>query len=275
MLSAITQQQYLNVADWCVSQTKALPCPVIGINGAQGSGKSTLAAFLVDALADKGLRCATLSIDDCYLSRADRARLAEEVHPLLQTRGVPGTHDVRAGIQLLQRLSQLKAGEPLRMPVFSKAADDLRPESDWRRVRGPFDLVLFEGWCVGIPPQNAADLLEPINALEQEEDADGRWRRYVNNRLATDYAEWFDRIHALVYLQLPGFDQVIEWRGQQERQLAAQVDGQGDGLMSAPALERFIRHYERLTRQALKILPSQADVCISLDTEHSVTSVRF
>ena len=41
-----------------------------------------------------GVDCHVLSIDDFYLSKAKRKRLAASVHPLLAIRGVPGTHDV-------------------------------------------------------------------------------------------------------------------------------------------------------------------------------------
>ena len=48
-----------------------------------------------------GLRAAILSLDDIYLSGADRLQRANTIHPLLATRGVPGTHDVGLGLQLL------------------------------------------------------------------------------------------------------------------------------------------------------------------------------
>ncbi len=36
-----------------------------------------------------------LSIDDYYLSKIERLRISQKVHPLLITRGVPGTHDIK------------------------------------------------------------------------------------------------------------------------------------------------------------------------------------
>src|SRR5690606_26489272 len=68
---------------------------LVGVSGCQGSGKTTLASLLVLLLREMlGLRCINLSIDDFYLTRAERQQLAATVHPLLATRGVPGTHDV-------------------------------------------------------------------------------------------------------------------------------------------------------------------------------------
>jgi D-glycerate 3-kinase len=71
---------------------------VLGLCGAQGSGKSTLAAALARMLARDGTRTAILSLDDIYLTRAERLQLAREVHPLFATRGAPGTHDVALGL---------------------------------------------------------------------------------------------------------------------------------------------------------------------------------
>ena len=74
------------VAGW--SQNQPI---VLGINGGQGTGKSTMAAFLKELLEDEyGKRVAVLSIDDFYLTRSERGRLAAEVHPLLATRGSAG-----------------------------------------------------------------------------------------------------------------------------------------------------------------------------------------
>ena len=62
---------------------------VIGVNGAQGAGKSTFCQLLKLVLEEKfGKKVASWSIDDLYLSRKERKRLSEEVHPLLMTRGV-------------------------------------------------------------------------------------------------------------------------------------------------------------------------------------------
>src|SRR5688500_15694753 len=64
------------------------------IAGLQGSGKSTLAAQVAALACERGLRVAVLSVDDFYLGRRERLALARRVHPLLATRGPPGTHDV-------------------------------------------------------------------------------------------------------------------------------------------------------------------------------------
>ena len=231
---------------------------VLGLCGAQGSGKSTLAAAVVEAARAGGLAAATLSLDDLYLTRAERAVLAREVHPLLATRGVPGTHDVALGLDLLARID---AGEPVRLPRFDKATDDRLPEAEWDAAPAPLDLLVFEGWCVGAVAQAGVALVDPVNALEAEEDADARWRRWVNAQLAGAYRRLFARIDRLVLLAAPGFEVVFDWRLEQERC--------GAGAMDAAQVARFIQHYERLTRYILSEMPGRADLVIGLDRDRT------
>jgi D-glycerate 3-kinase len=250
---------------------------VIGICGAQGSGKSTLSNLLRGVLAEQhGLRTAILSLDDLYLTRSERQQLARHVHPLLATRGVPGTHDVVLGAQLLRKLRALCSGESLRLPYFVKAADERAAPEDWPVVEGPIDVILFEGWCVGVPPQTADELPAPVNELEANEDADGRWRRWVNERLIFDYPAMFALIDELIFLQVPDWDSVFRWRQQQEADNAAAARSGADAnrLMDAAALRRFLQHYERLTRHALRVMPARADVLVALGANHGIVEIR-
>ena len=271
MLDTATQARYRDLATWMARRAGAQRCPVIGINGAQGSGKSTVAAFIAAELADRyRLKAAVLALDDLYLPRAARQELAATVHPLLATRGVPGSHEVPLGICSLRAMRDLAAGESLALPRFSKADDERLPRSQWQRIDGPVDLILFEGWCVGLPPQSADELIEPINSLEAQEDSAGVWRGSVNAALAGTYANWFALLDALVFLQVPDFGSVRRWRGQQELETARLAGVSAAGLQSPVQLERFIQHYERLTRHALRVLPARADVLLTLGEDHAV-----
>ncbi len=177
---------------------------VIGICGAQGSGKSTLAKLLKLLIEGDGTwRAEYLSLDDLYLSHAERLRLATDVHPLLATRGVPGTHDVALGIRTIDALTSGDAGTSVALPSFDKSTDDRVAPSLWSQVSAPVDIILFEGWCVGALPQSDESLADPINALERDEDGDGHWRGYVNEQLAGPYRTLFDRLDHLVYLKAP------------------------------------------------------------------------
>ena len=234
---------------------------LIGINGAQGSGKTTLCRFLRVLLVEHNLRSVTVSLDDLYLTRAERRALAADVHPLFATRGVPGTHDIALGEAILD---DLLAGRTAALPRFDKAADD---RAEMRRlVEPPIDVVLLEGWCVGAVPQPAEALREPVNRLEADEDHDGVWRGEVNRRLATDYAALFARIDLLVALEVESFEAVYRNRKLQEDKLAAANPG-GVAIMDDTALDRFLMHYERLTRWMLEEVPARADVLVKIGSD--------
>ena len=239
--------------------------PVFAIAGAQGSGKSTLAEQLVRAGTQRGFDVVALSLDDFYLPRRERRRLAREVHPLLATRGPPGTHDLALACVTLDALRRGDA----RLPRFDKLTDTRRPPSRWRHVRARPELIVFEGWLLGLAPQSVAQLENPINALEREQDADGAWRRWCNTQLA-DYVPLWRRFDRLLYLQAPSFAVVPDWRAQQERALAADRSLPG---MSRAGIERFVQHYERLTRHGMKTLPGIADRVVRLDDAHRVAPV--
>lgn len=242
---------------------------IVGICGSQGSGKSTLCKALTMRFTRSGLKVANLSIDDLYLPVADRVKLAKHVHPLLRTRGVPGTHDTKLGVHTLHALAH--SGQ-VRLPRFDKARDDRRPKAEWDSLEAPAQLVLFEGWCVGARPQTLEALDQPVNALEANEDVDGRWRRYVNDALGGEYQRLFAKLDFLALLAAPSFEVVLKWRTQQEHELRAQATGEGSGVMTDAALARFIQHYERLTRHILIEMPGRADLVIRLSPDRSVVS---
>lgn len=241
---------------------------VLGVVGTQGSGKSTLAALLEALLSQiGGLRVATLSLDDFYLTREQRQALAEQVHPLLATRGVPGTHDIPLALGTIENL--LNHAGTTAVVRFDKARDDRKPEVQWDRIGSPVDLVILEGWCLKVKPQSEAELVAPVNALEQREDSDGRWRRYVNDALRKDYPPLFQLIDKLILLQAPSFDCVYHWRRRQEQKLSTAA---GDRIMSDSHLERFVQHYERITQHSLSTLPKEADIVFKLNAEQNITA---
>ena len=248
--------------------THAAPRPwLIGLSGLQGSGKSTLAGQLVELAARRGIGALALSIDDFYFGRAARQRLARDVHPLLATRGVPGTHDVDLLLGTLDALRTATPRRPARVPRFDKGLDTRVAPSRWRSVARKPDFVILEGWCIGVPPQDEAALLKPVNELERDEDRDARWRNWVNAQLARHYVPLWQRLDRLVMLQAPSCAIVARWRDEQERALRRR---NAPRALSPAALRRFLMHYERLSRQALKTLPARADLRIVLDEDRRV-----
>lgn len=246
---------------------------LVGVNGSQGSGKSTLCDYLVECLSARHeLNAIALSLDDFYLTKAERKRLADDIHPLLVTRGVPGTHDMPLLSDTLDALQSSVMS--VAVPRFDKSVDDRYERSGWSEIDTPVDVVLLEGWCMGARGDDAETLAQPLNSLESEEDADGVWRSYTDAALREAYAPVFARMDLWVMLCAPGFEQVLRWRTEQEEKLRAAVGGRGDGLMDDATLARFVAHYERHTRQCLRQLPEDADVLLRLDSERRIIESR-
>ena len=273
--AAMAEEYFLPLAEWLGERRKGDDCLLVGINGAQGTGKTTLADLLSVVLeARQGWNVVTLSLDDFYLTRTARDRLATQRHPLFLTRGVPGTHETDLLEESLRVLRQLGDGETFATPRFDKSIDD-RMDPPWPETTGPVDMIILEGWCVGTPPQSAAELADPINGLEREKDPDGTWREYVNECLATDYAEIFGLLDELVVVRAPSFDAIYRWRLEQENKLAQKVGADAPGLMDAEQVLEFIAYYERLTRHNLATLGDLADVEFILDEAHGISECRY
>ncbi len=287
-------EYFLPLADHIAqSHLKQQQTQVVGINGAQGTGKSTLSELLRRLLHARQIKCVVLSIDDLYLTRTQRADLARDIHPLLQTRGVPGTHDLALGLLLLDTLKAADTHSRIHIPRFDKAQDDRRPLADWQLHAGRVDVIILEGWCVGARPASLSGA--PINTLEQRHDADGRWRAFVEQQLQA-YQRLFRHIDLLVMLKAPSMDSITEWRWLQEEKLQQEKLQQEklreeklqeeklreDRLAAAPAtimdkaeVRRFIMHYERLTRMMWETLPQHADVLFELDDAHNIAAASY
>lgn len=260
---------------------------VVGIHGAQGTGKSTLTLFLREILLrHRNRSAANFSLDDIYLTRCERQDLAERVHPLFITRGVPGTHDVALGQQVLNRLRGAAPEDATPIPAFDKSRDDRVPRDQWPVFGGRAEVILLEGWCLDARPEKDSALAEPMNRLEENEDPDGVWRRYVNDQLKGEYRQFFDEIDYLVMLKAPSMECVLEWRRLQEQKLAKKIrnapkrgelhaNAQDLRIMTDDEVGRFVMHYERVTRACLAEMPVRADVLINVAEDHSLGLPQF
>ncbi|QRP64658.1 kinase [Rhodanobacter sp. FDAARGOS 1247] len=242
---------------------------ILGLSGLQGSGKSTLARVMKMQAEARGWATEVLSLDDFYYARSERETLAREVHPLLRTRGVPGTHEIELLMSVLAALPHASERWPVLHPRFDKGRDTRFPPSRWPRITRPPKLVIVEGWALGIRPQLQSALAKPVNELERREDPDGSWRHWVNKQLR-GYQPLWRKFDALIVLQAPGWEIVRRWRGEQEQDLLAR---HAPLAMDAAAMERFLAHFERLSRHALATLPVLSDTCVEYDDDRHVTGL--
>ena len=247
----------LLVDEWCRGGVAT-----VGIGGGQGAGKSTLGRLITEAGTVFGARIEVLSIDDFYLTKEERDRLAQTVHPLLATRGPPGTHALD---RLRDAMAALRQPGVVDVPRFDKGTDT---RSGFARIHGGVDVVVLEGWCVGASAAESP-IDEPINALEREYDRDMRWRSHIETALDGPYAALNEDLEMLIFLKVPGLGAVRRWRLQQESARPAAR------RLSAAEVNRFVEHYERITRRMLATLPSSADIVVDLDDDHRVSGLRF
>ena len=243
---------------------------LLGLSGLQGSGKSTLARDMKAQAEVRGWPTEVLSLDDFYYSRSEREALAHQIHPLLRTRGVPGTHEVELLMSVLAALPQASEKLPVSYPRFDKGRDTRMAPSRWPRITRPPQLIILEGWAIGLRPQTQAALEEPVNSMEREEDPDGGWRHWVNKQLR-GYQPLWRKLDALIVLQAPGWEIVRQWRSEQEEELLAR---HAPLAMDADTMVRFLAHFERLSRHALATLPEQADTTVEYDSNRHVIALN-
>jgi len=237
--------------------------PVVGIAGPQGSGKTTL----VRAYADANPGVAQFSLDDVYLTKTERRTLAG-VHPLFETRGPPGTHDIALFHATIDALQAAAPDSRTPIPIFDKVLDDRISPDRWPVFEGKPNLILIDGWCLGATPQTAGELAAPSSVPETEADSAQR-RRMINNSLKGAYQAAFARLDATLYLRPPTFGIIHEWRCQQEEGLLGHPLTQED----RDRIAHFISHYERITRHMMAG-GRRADIEVQLDAGRNVTEIR-
>ena len=159
----------------------------VGLAGGQGTGKTTISSLIKIILTKYfKLNVFRISIDDFYKTRKERINLSKRVHPMLLTRGVPGTHDINMMLNFFKK-SKIKKFKRLKLPTFNKAIDDRFNKKKWYDLKNKPDVIIFEGWCVGAKSENSITLKRTINSMEKLKDQQQIWRKYVNQQLKTKY----------------------------------------------------------------------------------------
>jgi D-glycerate 3-kinase len=237
---------------------------LIGVSGAQGSGKSFQCRLL--AMANQP-RFAHFSLDDVYTTLDERREAALDVHPLCQTRGPPGTHELELASQTFTALTNATPATATALPKFDKARDDRAPVESWPIFKGAPEAILFDGWCLGaLPIDGAWD--PPLNWVEAQ-DREGAWRLLTRAALRDEYQPFFAAFDAMIYLQAPTWEIVRSWRGQQEEQTL----GRSLTAQENANLDRFVQFYERITRSMLSGHHS-AKWIVHMDEARKVTRIE-
>ena len=264
------------VSFWISKKTNRKRTIIIGLAGGQGSGKTTISSILTLILKKYfKLNVFKVSIDDFYKTRKDRRILSNTKHPLLMTRGVPGTHDIDLMLRFFTKVKS-KNFKKIEIPKFNKAIDDRYKKNFWYKLKSKPDVVIFEGWCVGAKAQTINQLKKPVNSLERVYDQRIKWRSYVNNQLKTKYNILFKQLDGLLYLKAKNFNLLKKWRLKQERKLWAKTKNKRNlKIMSSGDLLNFMQTYQRITQQMFKDATKSSSVIMNLNSKHQIQHIKF
>ena len=264
------------VSFWISNRVSKKKTLLIGLAGGQGSGKTTISSILTLILKKYfQLNVFKVSIDDFYKTLKDRKLLSQNKHPLLITRGVPGTHDIDLILKFFKKV-KLKNFESLEVPKFNKAIDDRCKKSLWYKLKSKPDVIIFEGWCVGAKAQTTKQLKKPINSIEKVYDRNIKWRSYVNNQLKMKYKTLFKQLDGLIYLKAKNFNILKNWRLKQERKLWVQTKNKKNlKIMSSGDIIDFMQTYQRITQQMFKDAIKSSSIIMNLNSNHQIQNIRF
>jgi len=264
------------VSFWIAKKVDKKQPLIIGLAGGQGSGKTTISSILTLILQKYfKLNVFKVSIDDFYKTRKDRRLLSKNKHPLLMTRGVPGTHDIDLMLSFFKKIKS-KNFKSLKVPTFNKAIDDRYPKNLWHKIESKPDVIIFEGWCVGARAQTVSQLKKSINSLEKAQDPSTKWRTHVNNQLKTKYKLLFNQLDGLLYLKAKNFNLLREWRLKQERKLWIQAkDKKNLKIMSSVDVLNFMQTYQRITQQMFKDALKSSSIIMNLNINHQIEKIKF
>ncbi|OAE32435.1 hypothetical protein AXG93_3218s1070 [Marchantia polymorpha subsp. ruderalis] len=201
-------QYYLPVYFWVRDQltdhrsrfASGAPIPpfVVGISAPQGCGKTTIVESLDYLFNATGSPAAAMSMDDVYLTAEGQDKLAADY----------------AGNSLVE--------------AARNGRGDRADPSKWTEVKGPLELVLFEGWMLGFEPQPE----EAVTAVDPE-------LALVNKIMEKYYDAWYQYIDSWIIVQVGDVNWVYDWRLQAEIQMRAK----GKGGMTDEEVQDFVSRY--------------------------------
>ena len=263
------------VSFWISKKCKTTPY-FIGLAGGQGTGKTTISSILRIILTKYfKLKVFKISIDDFYKTRKDRLYLSKKIHPMLLTRGVPGTHDINIMIKFFQNLKKKKF-KKIKLPTFDKSIDDRRSKKNWFIINKRPDVIILEGWCVGARSENNKSLIKTVNSLEKTSDQNMIWRKYVNNNLKRSYKNIFSRLNCLIYLKAKNFKLLQQWRFKQEKKLLIKSKQKKNSkIMNKADVINFMQTYQRITQNMFKHAPKYSSIILNLNSNHQINSVIY
>ena len=264
------------LCDWIAQKADKKKPYFVGLAGGQGTGKTTISS-LISIILKKYFKknVFRVSIDDFYKTRKDRSKLSKSIHPMLMTRGVPGTHDLKLMQTFFKNVKQ-KSFRSIKVPKFDKSIDDRYPKKNWYNINKKPDIIIFEGWCVGAKAEENKSLLKSINTMERNRDKKLIWRKYVNAQLKTNYKKLYSQLNSLVYLKAKDFSLLQKWRLKQENKLKLKSKKNlKNKIMNKNEVLEFMQTYQRVTENMFKKAPKYASIIMNLNSNHIIKTAVY
>ena len=264
------------ISFWIASKAKNKKPFIVGLGGGQGTGKTTITSIISIILKKYfKLNVFKISIDDFYKTRKERFLLSKKLHPLLMSRGVPGTHDINIMLDFFKKVKKSKF-KSLKLPKFNKAIDDRCKKKLWYSIKKRPDVIIFEGWCVGARAEKNNTLKKAINSLEKIDDLKLVWRKFVNQQLKSKYKKLYNHLNTLLYLKVKNFSLLQRWRLKQEKKLWLKNKKLSNNkIMSKKEVIRFMQTYQRVTQNMIKGAPKYASIILNLNSNHQIKSIIY
>ena len=249
---------------------------IVGLAGGQGTGKTTTSSLLQIILTKYfEMKVFKISIDDFYKTRKERIILSKKVHPMLLTRGVPGTHDIKMMLNFFKKVKSKKF-KGLKLPTFNKAIDDRFNKKNWYDLKKKPDVIIFEGWCVGAKSEENNSLRKTINSMEKTKDQKQIWRKYVNQQLKSKYKNLYSQLNCLIFLKAKNFSILQKWRLKQERKLKIKSKNKlKTKIMNKEDVLNFMQTYQRITQNMFKNTSKYASIIFNLNSNHQIKSAVY
>ncbi|RCH87287.1 hypothetical protein CU097_009473 [Rhizopus azygosporus] len=219
---------------------------IVGVSGCQGSGKTTLCDTLTYLLKQEPyqLRVVNFSLDDVYLTHREQLALAQRYpeNKLYQQRGQAGSHDLTLATETFKAL--LMNQPSVSIPVYDKSLfdgqGDRLPKQDWKQVRGPFDIVLFEGWMLGFRPVEEKTLEVMYRSRQTLQSVRLDDLKVMNENLKRYETELYPYLDLFIHLSPLDIQQVYQWRLEQEHHMKMTRGVTG---LSDEAVKQFVNTY--------------------------------
>ena len=243
-----------------------------GLLGGQGSGKTTLGFVLNILLRHLGKTFLSISLDDLYKTYRERQKLRDHT-PALIWRGPPNTHDIDLGIQVLQQLRDrsLEKPKPIAIPRFDKslhngAGDRIAPEISYDA-----DIILFEGWFVGMRPLPIAAFKNFVPPILSESD---REFALTCNANLYNYLPLWAYLDSLIVIKPENYNYSYQWRIEAEHKLIAT----GKTGMSDQEITKFVEYFWKALHPELfmpRMISDRASVDLVIEISRSHLPTRI